>query len=64
LISIVIEDRSPLAPAEKNLKVLREVLVALGPAAHLTFVGDGPFRPDLEAHFAGTQTSFTVRQTS
>jgi len=45
--------------AEKNLKVLREVLEAL-PSAHLTFVGDGPHRPDLEAHFAGCRVTFTV----
>ena len=45
---------------EKNLKALRAVLEALGPAAHLAFVGDGPYRPELEAHFAGTQTTFTV----
>ena len=36
------------------------MLEALGPAAHLAFVGDGPYRPELEAHFAGTQTTFTV----
>lgn len=48
-----------LAAAEKNLKVLREVLEAL-PSAHLTFVGDGPFRPDLEAHFAGCRVTFTA----
>lgn len=45
--------------AEKNLKALRPILAALGPAAHLAFVGDGPYRPELEAHFAGTQTTFT-----
>lgn len=39
--------------------MLREVLEAL-PGAHLTFVGDGPFRPDLEAHFAGCRVTFTV----
>jgi hypothetical protein len=52
-------DTCLLAAAEKNLKVLREVLEAL-PGAHLTFVGDGPFRPDLEAHFAGCRVTFTV----
>lgn len=49
-----------LIPTEKNLKALRAVLEAVGPAAHLAFVGDGPYRPELEAHFAGTQTTFTV----
>jgi hypothetical protein len=50
-----------LRHTEKNLKALRPVLEALGSAAHLAFVGDGPFRPELEAHFSGTQTTFTVR---
>ena len=47
--------------AEKNLKVLRDVLEQLPDSAHLTFVGDGPFRQELEAHFAGCRVTFTVR---
>jgi hypothetical protein len=47
--------------AEKNLKALRDVLEQLPDSAHLTFVGDGPFRQDLEAHFAGCRVTFTVR---
>ncbi len=46
--------------AEKNLGALRDWLLAAGPEAHLAFVGDGPARPDLERHFAGTQTTFMV----
>lgn len=38
--------------AEKNLFVLRDMLQRL-PGACLAFVGDGPSRADLEAHFAG-----------
>lgn len=34
--------------------------MAAGPEAHLAFVGDGPVRPDLERHFAGTNTTFMV----
>lgn len=45
--------------AEKNLAVLKDVLLALPDNACLAFVGDGPARADLEAHFAGTRTVFT-----
>ena len=47
--------------AEKNLKALRDVLEQLPDSAHLTFVGDGPFRQELEEHFAGCRVTFTVR---
>ena len=47
--------------AEKNLKVLREILHKLPSNACLAFVGDGPARKDLEQHFAGYPVHFTVR---
>jgi glycosyltransferase involved in cell wall biosynthesis len=43
--------------AEKNIESLREVLAA-SPDYCLALVGDGPFRPALEKHFAGTNTVF------
>lgn len=47
--------------AEKNLFVLRDMLRKL-PGAHLAFVGDGPSRADLEAHFADMpNVKFMVR---
>lgn len=42
---------------EKRLETLREALLAV-PGARLALVGDGPARPALEAHFAGTNTVF------
>ena len=47
--------------AEKNLRALRDVLEQLPDSAHLTFVGDGPLRQELEEHFAGCRVTFTVR---
>jgi sulfoquinovosyltransferase len=44
--------------AEKNLPVLRDILQRI-PEARLAFVGDGPYRPELEAMFQGTPTVFT-----
>lgn len=43
---------------EKRIDWLRPVLAAY-PQARLAIVGDGPARPDLERHFAGTPTLFT-----
>ena len=54
-------NRAPLPVAEKNLKSLRDVLDQLPDSAHLTFVGDGPYRQELEEHFAGCRVTFTVR---
>jgi len=48
-----------LSSSEKNLFMLKDVLARLPPHARLAFVGDGPARADLEAHFAGTRTHFT-----
>ena len=45
--------------AEKNLEILKDLLAKLPQNACLAFVGDGPARADLEAHFAGTRTHFT-----
>ncbi|KAK9807085.1 hypothetical protein WJX73_002666 [Symbiochloris irregularis] len=45
--------------AEKNLKVLRDILVKLPTGTCLCFVGDGPARADLEAHFKGHPVHFT-----
>ena len=47
--------------AEKNLKVLREMLLDLPSNVCLAFVGDGPARPDLERHFANLPVTFMVR---
>ena len=43
------------------MKSLRDVLEKLPDSAHLTFVGDGPYRRELEEHFAGCRVTFTVR---
>ncbi|CAD7700871.1 unnamed protein product [Ostreobium quekettii] len=43
--------------SEKNLKFLKGMLARL-PGARLAFVGDGPAREELEAHFRGTPTVF------
>lgn len=43
---------------EKRVEWLRSALEAT-PGARLAIVGDGPLRPTLEAHFAGTPTVFT-----
>lgn len=43
--------------AEKQIDRLRAVLAAL-PTARLALVGDGPYRAELEAHFADTPTQF------
>lgn len=45
-----------LAP-EKRVDWLRDVVAAV-PGACLAVVGDGPSRPELEEHFAGTPTVF------
>ncbi|KAL6780234.1 SQD2 [Auxenochlorella protothecoides x Auxenochlorella symbiontica] len=42
---------------EKNLTFLKDVLKGV-PGARLALVGDGPERAALEAHFAGTATTF------
>jgi sulfoquinovosyltransferase len=39
--------------------MLKDVLARLPANARLAFVGDGPARADLEAHFQGTRTHFT-----
>ncbi len=43
---------------EKRIEWIRDVLEAI-PGARLAVVGDGPHRPQLEMHFAGTPTVFT-----
>ncbi|HEY9814236.1 MAG TPA: glycosyltransferase [Candidatus Obscuribacterales bacterium] len=43
--------------AEKEIDRIRPVLEAI-PNARLALVGDGPYRADLEKHFAGTPTHF------
>jgi glycosyltransferase involved in cell wall biosynthesis len=48
---------SRLVP-EKRIEWLRPLLTAI-PRARLAIVGDGPARPSLERHFAGTPTVFT-----
>jgi glycosyltransferase involved in cell wall biosynthesis len=44
--------------AEKQVELLRG-LVETAPEVRLALVGDGPHRPALERHFAGTPTLFT-----
>jgi glycosyltransferase involved in cell wall biosynthesis len=43
--------------AEKEIDRIKLVLDAM-PTARLALVGDGPYRQELEKHFAGTQTYF------
>ncbi|NET37216.1 MAG: glycosyltransferase family 1 protein [Cyanothece sp. SIO1E1] len=43
--------------AEKEIDRIKPVLEAI-PAARLALVGDGPYRLELEKHFAGTHTHF------
>jgi glycosyltransferase involved in cell wall biosynthesis len=43
--------------AEKEIDRIKPVLEAI-PNARLALVGDGPYRADLEKHFAGTSTYF------
>lgn len=43
--------------AEKEIDRIKPVLEAI-PNAHLALVGDGPYRTELEKHFAGTKTHF------
>ena len=43
--------------AEKEIDRIKPVLEAT-PGARLALVGDGPYREELEAHFAGTPTHF------
>ncbi len=43
--------------AEKEIDRIKSVLLAQ-PEARLALVGDGPYRSELEAHFAGTKTHF------
>lgn len=45
--------------AEKNLHVLKEILLDLPTNVCLAFVGDGPSRKDLERHFHGMKVVFT-----
>ena len=48
--------------AEKNLFVLKDMLEQI-PGAHLAFVGDGPSREQLQAHFKGMpNVKFMVRR--
>ncbi|NJK30037.1 MAG: glycosyltransferase, partial [Acaryochloris sp. SU_5_25] len=44
--------------AEKEIDRIKLVLDAM-PTARLALVGDGPYRQELEKHFAGTQTYFS-----
>ena len=43
--------------AEKEIDRIKPVLEAI-PGARLALVGDGPYREELEKHFAGTPTNF------
>jgi glycosyltransferase involved in cell wall biosynthesis len=43
--------------AEKEIDRIKPILQAI-PGARLALVGDGPYRAELEAHFADTQTNF------
>lgn len=43
--------------AEKEIERIKSVLAAI-PNARLALVGDGPYRQELEKHFAGTPTYF------
>lgn len=43
--------------AEKEIDRIKPVLETI-PNARLALVGDGPYRAELEAHFAGTSTNF------
>ncbi len=43
--------------AEKEITAIKPILEAM-PEARLALVGDGPYREELEAHFAGTNTYF------
>jgi len=43
--------------AEKEIDRIKPVLAAI-PGARLALVGDGPYRQELEKHFAGTPTHF------
>lgn len=43
--------------AEKEIDRIKPILEAI-PHARLALVGDGPYRADLEQHFAGTSTHF------
>ncbi|MBD2194462.1 MULTISPECIES: glycosyltransferase family 4 protein [Calothrix] len=43
--------------AEKEIERIKPILEAI-PQARLALVGDGPHRPALEKHFAGTNTNF------
>ena len=49
--------------SEKNIKALRDIMAMLPEDVRtrstLVLVGDGPSRPELEEHFAGTHTVFT-----
>lgn len=44
--------------SEKNIERIRPCLDEI-PNLHLAIVGDGPYRPELERIFAGTNTAFT-----
>ncbi|CAM6099420.1 unnamed protein product [Calypogeia fissa] len=44
--------------AEKNLDFLKKVMEQI-PEAHIAFIGDGPYRKDLEKMFDGTKVTFT-----
>lgn len=47
------------AASEKNLGVIKGILEAV-PGTRLAFVGDGPQRAELEAHFQGMPVVFMV----
>lgn len=53
-------DLSCAVAAEKNLFILKDLLRQLPADTRLCFVGDGPSKHELEQHFAGTNTHFTV----
>ena len=50
----------PPPPAEKNLAAIKGIMEQLPAGARLSFVGDGPQRVELEAHFAGMPVVFMV----
>jgi hypothetical protein len=50
-----------LVAAEKNLEVLKGLMERMPSNVCLSFVGDGPARPDLEKLFQGLPVHFTVR---
>lgn len=57
---IVQRSDTRISCAEKNLHVLKEILLDLPTNVCLAFVGDGPSRKDLEKQFTGMKVVFTV----